>query len=61
MNQKPVKIDIDQHDQLKAIQERDGVPIAESVRRALDAYLQPKKPSTPPVQSITEENKHPKC
>ena len=37
-----VKIDADQHAALKAIQERDGVPVAESVRRAVGKYIRQK-------------------
>lgn len=41
--QKPVKIDEELHQQLQEIQDKDGVPIAESVRRAIKAYLERRK------------------
>lgn len=43
-NQKQVWIDLPQWQLLRAIQDKVGVPIAESIRRAITAYLdrQPK-------------------
>lgn len=35
---------------LEALRERDGVPAAESIRRAIDAYLKEKGVSTQPTK-----------
>lgn len=45
-------IDDDQREALRAVKERDGVPEAEQIRRAIDAWLEqkgvsPKKPPKP--------------
>ena len=42
-------IDDDQREALRAVKERDGIPEAEQIRRAIDAWLEqkgvsPKKP-----------------
>ncbi len=38
-----VRIDKEQYKQLKEIKQRTGVPIAETVRRAIDEYLEKRK------------------
>ena len=37
--QMPVKIDIELYNKLKEIRKKDGVSIAESLRRALNSYI----------------------
>lgn len=37
--QMPVKIDIELYNKLKEIREKDGISIAESLRRALMSYV----------------------
>lgn len=39
-HQQLVRVDNEQHDALKTIHEKHGIPIAESVRRAIKSYLQ---------------------
>ena len=39
-----VRVPRDQYDSLRAIHERDGVPMAEQIRRAIAAWLDERQP-----------------